>query len=172
MDVHLTPFGRKQAFLLNQVYEQHSKKFHSVFCSDLKRSFDTAFYALAFPDDGLIQKSKLLRELNFGKQEGLHFDGLPQSEKLRFSQPDFQAEDGESWPQLRTRAIQFMNALPKNKSHLVFTHGGWIASYLRAIDDAATILPNCSVVGVRLCQHGEPEAVDFQWEFPYIEEDI
>jgi broad specificity phosphatase PhoE len=101
MDVHLTDFGRKQAFLLNSVYEQHASSFTEVYCSDLKRSYDTAYYALAFPDEGKLKQSKLLRELNFGKQEGLHFDGLPHSEKARFSQPDFRAEEGESWEELR-----------------------------------------------------------------------
>lgn len=127
---------------------------------------------LAFPDDGFISKSKLLRELNFGKQEGLHFDGLPQTEKLRFSHPDFKAEGGESWHDLRARAVQFMKGLSPGKSHLVFTHGGWIASYLRILDAEASILPNCSVVGVGLKQDGTPENVEFQWEFPYVEEDI
>ena len=71
------------------MYEENAGQFDFVYCSDLKRSFDTAYYALAFPDEGLIKKSKQLRELNFGKQEGLHFDGLPHSEKLRFSDPAF-----------------------------------------------------------------------------------
>ncbi len=77
----------------------------------------------------------MLRELNFGKQEGLHFDGLPHSEKLRFSDPSFKAEDGESWEDLRKRAVTFMGTLPQGKCHLVFTHGGLIASYLRIIQD-------------------------------------
>jgi len=67
MDVGLTDFGRKQAFLLNQVYEESEDKFAFVHCSDLKRSIDTSFYALAFPSgDDLIMKSHLLREMNFG----------------------------------------------------------------------------------------------------------
>lgn len=101
MDVHLTDFGRKQAFVLNQVYEPFAGQFHQAHCSDLKRSIDTAYYALAFPDEEKVQQSKLLRELNFGQHEGLHFDGLPHSEKLRFSDPNFKAVDGESWLDLR-----------------------------------------------------------------------
>lgn len=156
------------------MYEQHSRSFASVHCSDLKRSYDTAFYALAFPDDGTITKSKLLRELNFGKHEGLHFDGLPQTEKARFSAADFQADGGESWGALQKRAVEFMATLSPGKSHLVFTHGGWIASYLRLVDSSASILPNCSVVGVALKDDssGYPAEIGFQWEFPYIEEDI
>lgn len=49
MDVPLTDFGRKQAFHLSQVLsEQEWTKIH---CSDLRRSIDTTFYAMAFPDD-------------------------------------------------------------------------------------------------------------------------
>ena len=89
-DVNLSDFGRKQAFLLSQVYEEHENDFTKVHCSDLRRSIDTAFYALAFPsDENLILRSKLLRELHFGEHEGLHFDNLPSSEKERFSSPDF-----------------------------------------------------------------------------------
>ena len=147
-----------------------------MYCSDLKRSFDTAYYALAFPDEGAIQQSRLLRELHFGKQEGLHFDGLPPKQKAMFSDPDFQAEDGESWHDLRRRAITFMSTLNlgDGRAHLVFTHGGWIASYLRIIEQESLMPPNCSVIGLTLKQGstGEPERVDFKWEFPYIEEDI
>lgn len=39
----------------------------------------------------------MLREMNFGKHEGLHYDGLPESEKQRFSNPNFQSQDGENW---------------------------------------------------------------------------
>ena len=87
------------------MYEETSGKFDFVHCSDLKRSIDTSFYALGFPsDEDFIRRSHLLREMNFGEQEGLHFDNLPDSEKLKFSQPDFRATGGESWQDVRERA--------------------------------------------------------------------
>ena len=90
MDVQLSDFGRKQAFLLNQVYEEHASSFDKVHSSDLKRSIDTSFYALAFPsEEDLIIRSHLLRELNFGENEGLHYDNLSETEKQRFSSPEF-----------------------------------------------------------------------------------
>ena len=142
----------------------------------MKRSIDTAYYTLAFPDESQIIKSKLLRELHFGKQEGLHFDGLPPQHKAQFSDPNFQAEDGESWHDLRRRALSFLSQLDVDdgRAYLVFTHGGWIASYLRIIDQESMMPPNCSVVGLTLKpgNTGEPESLDFRWEFPYIEEDI
>ena len=56
-DVRLTDFGRKQSFLVNQIYEEYHSQFASVHSSDLKRCRDTAFYALGFPsdDDTLIK---------------------------------------------------------------------------------------------------------------------
>ena len=68
MDVRLTDFGRKQSFLMNQVYEDFQSQITTVHSSDLKRCKDTAFYALGFPsnDDTLIKTSKNLREMNFG----------------------------------------------------------------------------------------------------------
>lgn len=83
MDVRLTDFGRKQSFMINKVYEEFQSQFDYVHCSDLRRCYDTAFYALGFPsdDDTLIRKSKNLREMHFGAQEGLHYDGLSDAEK-------------------------------------------------------------------------------------------
>lgn len=110
MDTPLSDFGRKQAFLLNQVYEDHASDFTQVHCSDLKRSIDTSFYALAFPsEENFIRQSKMLREMNFGDHEGLHFDNLPESEKLRFSSPDFEAKGGESWIDVRLRATSYFS---------------------------------------------------------------
>ena len=66
MDVGLTDFGRKHAFLLNQVYEEHEDDFNQVHSSDLKRSIDTSFYALAFPsNESLILQSPSLHSWNF-----------------------------------------------------------------------------------------------------------
>jgi broad specificity phosphatase PhoE len=97
-------------------------------CSDLKRSIDTTFYAMAFPNIQEINFAKELREINFGTHEGLHFDNLPSSEKKRFSDPNFQAVGGESWSDVRKRATQYFAKL--EGQHIVFTHGGLITSYL------------------------------------------
>ena len=36
--------------------------------------------------------------MNFGAQEGLHYDNLSAEEKAKLSDPNFQAPEGESWP--------------------------------------------------------------------------
>ncbi len=73
----LTDHGRRQAFLLNQVYEPNKDLIHNVYSSDLQRCKDTAFYTMGFPtSDSAFKVSKSLREMNFGETEGLHYDGL------------------------------------------------------------------------------------------------
>ncbi len=68
--------------------------------------------------------------MNFGEHEGLHFDNLPESEKLRFSRPDFQAQGGESWADVSSRATSYFSLLQNKETHLMFTHGGLIAAYV------------------------------------------
>ena len=174
MDVKLSDFGRKQAFHLSSTYEEYATKFSKVHCSDLNRSIDTSYYAMAFPgDEEYVLKSRLLRELNFGVHEGLHFDNLSPAEKERFSHPDFQAQDGENWTDVRKRAEEYFSAFERDEAHLVFTHGGLIASYLYNLG-VTEMPPNCSLVGVLLEENGSGKASDllFEWDFPYLEEDI
>ena len=129
-DMKLTDYGRRQAFMLNQIYAQNEAMFHQIHSSDLQRCVDTAFYALGFPsNDNLIQKTKNLREMNFGEQEGLHFDGLSASEKEVISSPDYHAPGGESWAIVRARQEEYFSGLAKG-NHLIFTHGGPIAAQL------------------------------------------
>ena len=56
MDVKLTDFGRKQAFKLSEVLQDF--EFDSVHSSDLQRSIDTSFFALAFPDEDAVKQAK------------------------------------------------------------------------------------------------------------------
>ena len=124
---------------------------------------------MAFPSEP-IKATKNLRELNFGTHEGLHFDNLPQAEKQRFSDPNFKAFGGESWADVRLRAQIYFKQLNRG-THLCFTHGGLIASYLHK--HGVTEMPsNGSVVGVTVGEDGLAEKLDFLWDFPYIEEDI
>ena len=58
-----------------------------------------------------MRPSKALRELNFGAQEGLHYDGLDAAEKARLADPDFRAPAGESWADVRRRATAHFSSL-------------------------------------------------------------
>jgi broad specificity phosphatase PhoE len=86
--------------------------------------------------------------MNFGGQEGLHYDNLSKGEKEKLSDPNYQAPNGESWPVVKERATDYFRLLPKG-NHLVFTHGGLITSYLYD-NGLKEMVPNCSVVGVSL----------------------
>lgn len=164
----LSDFGRKQAFKLSECLADID--YDQVHCSDLIRSVDTTFYALAFPGGDDINQTRQLRELNFGEHEGLHFDNLPSADKARFADPEFRASGGESWPEVRLRAQTFFSGLNRG-THLCFTHGGLITTYLHQ-HGVEEMPPNGSVLGVTLAEDGSAESLEFNWEFPYIEEDI
>lgn len=86
--------------------------------------------------------------MNFGGQEGLHYDGLSKEDKAKLSDPNYQAPGGESWPQVRKRAADHFRTLAKG-NHLVFTHGGLITTYL--YNAGVKSMPNnCSFAGVYL----------------------
>lgn len=42
-------------------------------------------------------KTSLLRERNFGDEEGLHYDSLPDEKQKKFEDFDYKAEGGENW---------------------------------------------------------------------------
>lgn len=68
--------------------------------------------------------------MNFGDKEGLHFDGLLDSEKAEINSPDFKAQGGESYHDVRARTEEFFGTLEKG-NHLVFTHGATITTSLQ-----------------------------------------
>lgn len=77
---------------------------------------------------------------------------------------------GESWDEVRERATGYFKALDKG-THLCFTHGGLITSYLYK-QGISQMPANGSVFGVKIYEDGSAESLDFKWDFPYIEEDI
>ena len=76
-----------------------------------------------------IKLDERLKELNFGV-----FEGLTQPENERheawatwFADPFKRAApDGESYEELRTRAVSWLEALPKVKNIMAFSHSGTI----------------------------------------------
>ena len=55
---------------------------------------------------------------------------------------------------------------------MIFTHGGLVTSYLYDLG-VTEMPPNGSFLGVSIDEDtGEPDSIDFEWHFPYIEEDI
>jgi len=75
-DSKLSVKGREQANKLFRSFHKHVDNFTHIHTSDLSRTRDTLNLALGFPLRPIIINASL-RELNFGDDEGVHFDSLP-----------------------------------------------------------------------------------------------
>lgn len=170
MDFKLTDYGHKQAFSLNEGLEPYIDQFKHIHSSDLLAPKTTAFYALGFPNDGIIKENGLLRECHFGKLEGVHYDNMSDEEKERFADPQYQFEGGESWQDVKSRVTKFLQRLPEDSPQLAFTHGGWMTMALME-HGVTQFPPNGSIAGV-LVSNGVIESLDFMWEYPVQSEDI
>jgi broad specificity phosphatase PhoE len=123
-DTPLSEEGRMQA----QALAKHLKraKVDRVYSSPLSRAVETA--QIAFPSSEIIQDDRL-REMNFGE-----FEGYTQSENEQHPQWAWwyadpfkrRAPDGESYEDLRLRAVDWMNNLPDNVHVAAVTHSGAI----------------------------------------------
>ena len=172
MDAELTDFGRKQAFSVNSdVLIDYEDEFDSFHSSDLKRSCQTAQYALGFPSESLVKQNRLLRECNFGLKEGAHFDSMSDQEKEKLSSPDYQYPEGESFNDVHKRALMFLKQQSLGK-HLIFTHGGIIWSLLQNFG-VEQMPENWSFLGTIIDEDTKNiKELEFVWEFPTISEDI
>lgn len=123
-DVPLNAVGRAQAAQLGE--RLAARSFDSVWCSDLCRATQTATIAV-----GLGRADPRLRELDFGRLEGLTWDACPpglRRDLVAFD--DFRAPGGESVGDLRRRVLDVIAGLPSG-DHLLITHGGVIRTLLR-----------------------------------------
>lgn len=103
-DVELSELGISQAKQLGQKVK--TKKFDAIFCSDLKRSIDSA--KLAFGNQTKIIADRRLREANYGE-----FTKLPASQfKNRLTDYlDKPFPGGESYLDVEKRLIDFLRYL-------------------------------------------------------------
>ena len=109
--------------------------------------------------------------MNFGENEGLHFDSLSADEKAQYNSLDYRAPQGESWHEVKARMEEYFASLPEG-NHLIFTHGGPITTVL--LDKGIDRMPNnCSWFGVTLEEgEGRVKGLEFQWMFPRVQDDI
>jgi probable phosphoglycerate mutase len=122
-DVPLNPRGREQARALRQ--ELATETFISVVSSDSTRAVETARLAYGEP-----RIDRRLRELDFGKLEGLTWDQCSLDHRealLRYR--GFAAPGGESVSQLVDRVREALHDL-RGGRHLLVTHGGVIKALL------------------------------------------
>ena len=105
----LSELGKKQAKELGKIVAD--KKFDVVFCSDLKRSIDSA--ELGFGDRYKIIEDKRLREANYGD-----FTGKPAA-KFKNRPIDYIEKpfpNGESYKDVEKRMNDFLKFLKENYS--------------------------------------------------------
>ncbi len=139
-DLPLTPLGEAQARALRPFLE--AKPFAGVWASDLERAVRTAELAYGPP-----RRDARLREIHFGQLEGAFWETLePRYKAALLAFEGFQAPGGESVQDLERRVRGFVAELEPGR-HLVFTHGGVVRWFLRAVG-ADRFVPNAAVVGI------------------------
>lgn len=148
-DVPLNESGRAQARGLAATLD--STEFTRVWSSDLRRATETAKLAV-----GRSTPDRRLRELDFGRLEGLTWEQCPPDAQRALRDFDgFHAPDGESVAELSRRVRDFVAALTPGE-HLVFTHGGVIRVLLRDAGSDARVMPG-DVVRISVQQPVRPE---------------
>lgn len=106
-DVELSPLGEEQAKELGE--RRKGENFDAIFCSDLKRSYQTADNAFGnkFP----IIKDKRLRECDYGDLTQYSSSEVDPEKIKRIKTP---FPNGESYEQTSERMQSFLKDLSKN----------------------------------------------------------
>jgi broad specificity phosphatase PhoE len=101
----LSDIGKRQSIILKE--QVKDEEYDVVFCSDLKRAFDSA--RLAFEDREIpIIKDKRLRECNYGSLNGADEDEVGSIEIKSIRKP---YPNGESYKEVENRIRRFLQYL-------------------------------------------------------------
>ncbi len=169
LDAKLSEYGRKQAKYLSVEFFSNFENYlnndsdinssgnisphnyathlsnNIVYTSDLLRAKETAEICMGYDFNISYKENSYLREIHFGDEEGLFYDGLSKEQKSRLNKLDNKFKNGEAWLDVKYRALSFINSVNINdnnnenkkiinnensKIDLVFTHGGFITSLL------------------------------------------
>src|SRR3989338_5572735 len=106
-DAELSELGVKQSIELRDLV--NDKKFDVVFCSDLKRAFDSA--KLAFEGLAPIIQDQRLRECNYGKYNAQSSAIVEPMQENCITE---RFPEGESYEDVKTRVADFLEFLKKN----------------------------------------------------------
>ena len=128
-DVELSERGKKQFQHWAEILKQES--FKAIYSSDLKRTRNSAHFIAKEHGLELVSYPEL-RELSFGTWEGMSFSEVEttypgQMEMRMGSVTTFQADGGETYPQLQTRVIpkfEEIVARHPNDQIVMVCHGG------------------------------------------------
>lgn len=107
-DVELAELGRKQSIELKE--RTKDMKFDVVFCSDLKRAYDST--QLAWEGVYEIVADARLRECNYGSLNGASSDVVEPMQEEECIINKF--PDGESYEDVKKRMADFLEFLKKN----------------------------------------------------------
>lgn len=124
----LSDLGKRQTE--NLAKKLKNEHYDAIYSSDLKRCVDTTKPIHSYHKDTPLIYSKHLRELSFGKMEGLPVFLATFGRRVG-SLLNIKAPGGESWQDLNTRVRNFLNELYKKHPEgnvLIVTHGGPIRS--------------------------------------------
>ena len=135
-DVKLSALGIRQAERLGD--RLAAERIDAVYSSDLQRALVTA-ETIALRHQLDVTLSAELREINFGKLEGLNFEEISQlfpefTAKWKVQRStDIEFPGGESLNELNNRVRNFVGRLKKHKAEetvLVVTHAGVLRSLI------------------------------------------
>ncbi|MFZ2310855.1 MAG: histidine phosphatase family protein [Patescibacteria group bacterium] len=107
-DIELSDLGNRQSVELGERYK--NENFDAIFCSDLKRSYNTAEIAFANRDFKIIKDARL-RECNYGDLTQHPSSEVDAEKPKRISEP---FPNGESYEQAATRMGDFLKELLKD----------------------------------------------------------
>lgn len=133
-DIELSERGIEQAYKAAERLKD--LKVDYAFSSDLKRAVKTGEIVTRSWELEL-KKEPLLREVNFGKWEGLRYDDFTPGEQEEFQSwlddPDWEAPQGGSQRELQERIKKFLSQSlegEEDKKIFVATHGGPIKTII------------------------------------------
>lgn len=107
-DVELSLLGKEQARQLGE--RRSDEKFDTIFCSDLRRSYETAEIAFAGRNIPIIKDTRL-RECDYGDLTRHHSAEVESQKGDRIAVP---FPNGESYEQCAARMKNFLDDLKKN----------------------------------------------------------
>jgi len=143
-DVHLNELGRKQATTAAQYLKDH-EAIEALYASDLSRTRETAEIIGRSLNLPVITDSRL-RELSFGRWEGMTFNEVYQEYREEFDNwynntSEFKVPGGESFNELVTRVMQSLQEIAAKHSGtvVVATHGGVIMALLYHLGAASDL---------------------------------
>lgn len=129
-DIPLSQEGKEQAQLLAKHLEHVRDKVNLVYSSPLGRALETA--KTVFPQHDILQDDRI-KEVNFGIFEGSTQAENEKHEKWSWWYADpfkRQAPKGESYEDLRLRAVDWLKGLPEAEHIVAFAHSGTIQMLL------------------------------------------